>query len=79
MPDLYGPPAAVLFPFGHIVCDVAPPHVRNLYAVPTVAKFKSDIDDLCRTSRPLKLEELGDLPQGTSWEDFRAALPALLR
>ena len=63
MPDLYGPPAAVLFPFGHIVCDVAPPHVRNLYAVPTVAKFKSDIDDLCRTSRPLKLEELGDLPR----------------
>jgi len=63
MPDLYSPPAAVLFPYGHIVCDVAPPHVRNLYEVPTVAKFKSDIDDLCRTSRPLQLAELEDLPR----------------
>lgn len=58
MPDLYSPPAGVLFPFGHIVSDIAPPHVRHLYAVPSIAKFKSDIDYLCQQWRPLQIAEL---------------------
>ena len=63
MPDLYRPPAGVLFPFGHIVSDLAPPHVRHLYAVPTTAKFRSDIDYLCRQCRPLQIAELEGLPR----------------
>jgi peptidoglycan/xylan/chitin deacetylase (PgdA/CDA1 family) len=58
MPDLYRPPAGVLLPFGHIVSDIAPPHVRNLYAVPSTAKFKSDLEFLCRLCRPLQIAEL---------------------
>src|ERR1700757_2866810 len=61
MPNFYRPPAGVLFPFGHIVCDIAPPHVRNLFAVPSVAKFKSDVDYLCRRCRPLQIAELEHL------------------
>lgn len=58
MPDLYHPPAGVLFPYAHIVSDAAPLHVRHLYPIPTVAKFKSDLDTLCRRYRPLQLSEL---------------------
>lgn len=63
LPDLYRPPAGVLFPYGHIVCDTAPLHVRCLYDVPSIAKFKSDLDALCRRRRPLQLTELDDLPR----------------
>lgn len=63
MPDLYRPPAGVLFPFGHLVGDIAPPHVRHLFAVPSIAKFRSDIDYFCRTCRPLQIEELENLPR----------------
>jgi peptidoglycan/xylan/chitin deacetylase (PgdA/CDA1 family) len=63
MPDFYRPPAGVLFPFGHIVSDSAPPHVRHLYAVPSIAKFKSDLDHLCRDCRPLQIAELEQLPR----------------
>jgi peptidoglycan/xylan/chitin deacetylase (PgdA/CDA1 family) len=58
MPDLYHPPAGVLFPYAHIVSDIAPLHVRHLYEIPTIAKFKSDIDFLCRRYRALQLAEL---------------------
>ena len=58
MPDLYHPPAGVLFPYAHIVSDVAPFHVRHLYEVPKIGKFKSDIDFLCRRYRALQLSEL---------------------
>jgi peptidoglycan/xylan/chitin deacetylase (PgdA/CDA1 family) len=61
-PDVYCPPGGTLFPYAHIVTDVAPPHVRNLYSVPTVAKFRADIGFLCRQYRPLQLEELDQLP-----------------
>jgi len=63
MPDLYRPPAGVLFPFGHIATDCAPPHVKHLYSVPTTAKFKSDLDFLCRQFRPIQLAELEELPR----------------
>lgn len=57
MPNFYHPPAGVLFPYAHIVSGVAPLHVRHLYAVPSVTKFKSDIDFLCRRYRALQLSE----------------------
>jgi peptidoglycan/xylan/chitin deacetylase (PgdA/CDA1 family) len=63
MPDLYHPPAGVLFPYAHIVSDVAPLHVRHLYPVPSVTKFESDIDFLCRTYRGLELSELERIVQ----------------
>lgn len=56
--DLYRPPAGVLFPCGHTVGDIAPLHVRHLYRIPGIAKFKSDIDFLCRRYQPLQLSEL---------------------
>ena len=62
-PDLYHPPAGVLFPYAHIVSDIAPLHVRHLYAVPSVTKFKSDIDFLCRRYRALQLSDLGGIGQ----------------
>jgi peptidoglycan/xylan/chitin deacetylase (PgdA/CDA1 family) len=58
MPDIYYPPAGVLFPYAHIVSDTAPVHVRHLYAVPSIAKFESDIDFLCRQCQPLHLSDL---------------------
>jgi peptidoglycan/xylan/chitin deacetylase (PgdA/CDA1 family) len=58
IPDLYRPPAGVLFPYAHVVSDVAPPHIRHLYEIPSVAKFKTDLDFLCRRYRPLRLSEL---------------------
>ena len=63
MPDLYRPPGNVLLPFAHVVTQKAPPHVKHLYEVPTIAKFKFDLDCLCRHSRPLQIAELGQLPQ----------------
>jgi peptidoglycan/xylan/chitin deacetylase (PgdA/CDA1 family) len=58
MPDLYHPPAGVLFPYAHIVSDIAPLHVRHLYEIPKIGKFKSDIDFLCRRYRALPLSQL---------------------
>lgn len=63
MPELYYPPAGVLFPYAHIVSDIAPLHVRHLYAVPSVTKFKSDIDFLCRRYRALQLSDLEGIAQ----------------
>jgi peptidoglycan/xylan/chitin deacetylase (PgdA/CDA1 family) len=63
MPDFYRPPASVLLPFGHIVADTAPPHVRHLYGIPSIAKFKSDLEVLCRRCRPLQISELEKLPR----------------
>lgn len=54
----YHPPSGVLFPCGHLVSDVNPPHIRHLFSVPSIAKFKSDIDFLCQRYRPLQLSEL---------------------
>jgi peptidoglycan/xylan/chitin deacetylase (PgdA/CDA1 family) len=54
----YCPPAGVLFPYAHIVSDVIPLHVKHLYSIPSIAKFKSDLDFLCRHFRPLQLSEL---------------------
>jgi peptidoglycan/xylan/chitin deacetylase (PgdA/CDA1 family) len=62
-PDLYHPPAGVLFPYAHIVSDIAPLHVRHLHAVPSVTKFKSDIDFLCRRYRALQLSDLGGIDE----------------
>jgi len=74
LPYGYHPPGGVLFPYGHIVSDAAPPHVRNLYAVPGISKFRTDLEDLCRMSRPLQLAELDELPgsreKGTSRGGF---------
>src|SRR5215472_8978138 len=54
----YCPPSGVLFPYGHIVSDVIPLHVRHLHPVLSIAKFKSDLDFLCQRYRPLQLSEL---------------------
>jgi len=54
----YHPPSGVLFPCGHIVSDVNPPHIKHLFSIPSIAKFKSDLDFLCRHYRPLQLSEL---------------------
>jgi len=73
MPDLYHPPAGVLFPYAHIVSDVVPLHVRHLYEIPKIGKFKSDIDFLCRRYRALQLSELeriGRLPVKRSARSF---------
>jgi peptidoglycan/xylan/chitin deacetylase (PgdA/CDA1 family) len=61
IPDLYRPPASALLPFLHAVSDAAPPHVRHLYTMPTIAKFKSDLEFLCRECRPLQISELEQL------------------
>jgi peptidoglycan/xylan/chitin deacetylase (PgdA/CDA1 family) len=58
MPELYSPPAGILFPFGHIVSDCVPSHVRRLYRVPTIDKFKSDLDVLCDRYQPLEPSDL---------------------
>jgi peptidoglycan/xylan/chitin deacetylase (PgdA/CDA1 family) len=58
VPDLYHPPAGILFPCAHIVSDAAPLHVRHLYAVPKIAKFEADLDFLCQHYRSLQLSEL---------------------
>jgi peptidoglycan/xylan/chitin deacetylase (PgdA/CDA1 family) len=58
MPDPYRPPAGILFPAGHIVGPIAPLHVRHLYRIPSLTKFKSDIDFLGQRYQPLQLSEL---------------------
>ena len=63
MPDFYHPPAGVLFPYAHIVSDIAPLHVRHLYSVPSVTKFKSDIDFLRQRYRTLQLSDLVGIGQ----------------
>ena len=73
MPDLYHPPAGVLFPYAHIVSDIAPLHVRHLHDVPRIGKFKSDLDFICRRYRALQLSELeriGRLPVKRSARSF---------
>lgn len=61
--DLYRPASGVLFPNAHVVADSAPPHVRHLYAVPSIAKFQADLEFLCRNYRPLAMSELEELPR----------------
>jgi peptidoglycan/xylan/chitin deacetylase (PgdA/CDA1 family) len=63
MPDLYRPPASVLFPYAHIITDDPPAHVKHLFSVPNIARFKSDLDFLCRQFRPLQIAELEQLPR----------------
>jgi peptidoglycan/xylan/chitin deacetylase (PgdA/CDA1 family) len=62
MPDLYRPLAGVLFPYAHIVADRAPVHVRHLYRIPSIVKFKSDVDFLSRRFKALPLSELQQFP-----------------
>lgn len=62
-PDLYQPPGGVLFPYVHIVSDIAPLHLKHLYEIPSIVKFKSDLDFLCRRYRPLQLSELEHIGQ----------------
>jgi peptidoglycan/xylan/chitin deacetylase (PgdA/CDA1 family) len=61
IPNVYRPPAGVLFAGGHIVAESAPPHVRHLLTVPSIRKFQEDLDFLCRRYRPLQLSELGQV------------------
>jgi peptidoglycan/xylan/chitin deacetylase (PgdA/CDA1 family) len=58
LPDSYRPRAGILFPYGHIVGDAPPPHVRSLYRIPSIAKFKADIEFLGRSYQPLRLSDL---------------------
>lgn len=62
IPDVYRPPAGVLFPYAHIVSDVSPLHVKHLYEIPSVARFKTNLDFLCRRYEPLELKDLGKIP-----------------
>jgi peptidoglycan/xylan/chitin deacetylase (PgdA/CDA1 family) len=62
IPDLYRPPAGILFPYGHIVADVSPPHIKHLFAITSIAKFRSTLDFFCRHWRPLQIAELAKLP-----------------
>lgn len=63
MPDVYRPPANLLLPFAHIVADEAPLHIKHLYTVPSIAKFKLDLEFLCQQCRPLQIAELEKIPQ----------------
>lgn len=45
-------------PSGHIVGDVAPDHIKHLFKVPSLVKFKSDVEFLARHYEPLSLSEL---------------------
>src|ERR1700730_2296169 len=56
--DCYRPPAGILLPSGHVVGDVAPLHVKYLFRIPGLAKFKSDIEFLAKHYQPLPLSEL---------------------
>ncbi len=56
--DSYRPPAGLLLPCGHAVGDVAPAHVKHLFRIPTLAKFKSDIEFLAKHYQVLPLSEL---------------------
>jgi peptidoglycan/xylan/chitin deacetylase (PgdA/CDA1 family) len=58
IPEFYRPPAGILLPSGHIAGDVIPDHVRYLFRIPTVTKFKDDIEYLVRHYEPLPLFEL---------------------
>src|SRR5260370_10556417 len=62
VPDLSRPTGDLLLTFAHIVSDSPPPHVKHLYAVPGIAKFKSDVAFLCRHCKPLQIAELEQLP-----------------
>lgn len=62
-PDSYRPPAAVLFPYAHIVGDSAPAHVKHLLRIQAVAKFRSDVDFLCRRYQSLPLSDLERVPR----------------
>lgn len=57
----YRPPAGILLPSGHIVGDVVPLHVRYLFRIPSLSKFKSDIEFLLKHYQPLPLSELEKL------------------
>lgn len=63
MPDLYYPPAGLLFPYAHIISDTVPLHVRHLHDVPSMTKFKSDLDFLCLRYRALQLSDLEGIAQ----------------
>jgi len=56
--NVYQPPGGILFPSCHIVSDITPSHVRCLYRVPTIDKFRSDLDLLTQKYEPLPLSEL---------------------
>lgn len=62
IPGFYRPPANVLFPYVHIVSDDSPLHVKHLYDVPSVVKFKTDLDFLCKQYAPLHLSRLPEIP-----------------
>jgi peptidoglycan/xylan/chitin deacetylase (PgdA/CDA1 family) len=69
--DFYRPPAGVLLPCGHIVSDLVPLHVKNLFRIPSPSKLKSDIDFLARHYRPLAPSELEQLSD--NYKDKRPA------
>ena len=56
--DCYRPPAGILLPSGHIVGDVVPLHVKYLFRIPSLSKFKADIEFLAKHYQPLPLSEL---------------------
>jgi peptidoglycan/xylan/chitin deacetylase (PgdA/CDA1 family) len=56
--DSYRPPAGLLLPSGHTVGDRAPLHVRHILKIPSLTKFKADLEFLLRHYQPLELSEL---------------------
>ena len=63
--NVYRPPANLLLPSGHIVGDVAPDHVKHLFKIPSLMKFKADIEFLGRHYEPLPLSELARVGQAS--------------
>lgn len=61
IPDVYRPPAGVLFPYAHIVSDFPPLHVKHLYEIPCIIRFRATLDYLCHRYEPLELKELGKI------------------
>jgi len=50
---------ADIFPFYHIVSDLPPAHVRNLYQIKSENEFKKDIDFLLKYYTPESFENIG--------------------
>ncbi len=65
--NVYRPPAGLLLPSGHIV-GVAPDHVKHLFKIPSLVKFKADIEFLARHYEPLPLAELRRIGQAGGCE-----------
>lgn len=47
----------VIFPFYHIVCNDAPPHIKHLYKTKSPDEFERDLDFLLKHFKPISFDE----------------------